>query len=221
MNGKPWSLEEDRYMRDHYPHDDTNEICRVLKRSKLSVYMRAKGLGLKKTEEAKRKYGCYLTGKEGVGYQFQKGNIPYNKGKKMPDHVYEKAKATMFKKGQIPFNHKPVGTITERASHSNRWNFLYIKIGEPNKWKELHRYLWEKKKGPIPEDKILVFKDGDNHNCSLENLELITREENMRRNSIHNRYPEDLKRAILLLGALKRKINENESHNRRTEKSPV
>jgi hypothetical protein len=39
-------------------------------------------------------------------------------------------------------------------------------------------------------------------------LELISRAELMRRNAIHNRYPEEMVRAIMMLGAVKRKLRE-------------
>jgi hypothetical protein len=210
MNGRLWTKDQDEYLVKHFADGDTKQICKILKRSKSAVYGRAYMLGLKKSDEAKRKYGCYLTGKEGRAYRYPKGHVPANKGKKMPAHIYEKAKATMFKRGNIPQTHRPVGTISERSSHKRESTYLYVKIAEPNKWKMLHRLTWEKANGPIPRGMNLVFKDGDFRNCSLENLELITRAENMRRNTIHNRYPQKLKNAIMTLGALKRKIREHE-----------
>jgi hypothetical protein len=44
-------------------------------------------------------------------------------------------------------------------------------------------------------------------NTNLDNLELISHEDNMLRNSIHTIYPEDIKQAIIKLGHLKRVIN--------------
>lgn len=42
---------------------------------------------------------------------------------------------------------------------------------------------------------------------TLDRLELVTRAENMRRNSRHTRYPPDLNAVMQLKGALTRKIN--------------
>ena len=213
MNGRPWTKEEDQYLRENYPDGDTRQICRDLDRSKTAVYGRVQKLDLNKSEEAKRKYGCYLRGDEGIDYRFNKGHTPANKGKKMTAEQYARVKHTFFPKGNIPKNHKPVGTIAERTNYKRGRAYLYIKIAEPGIWVHLHRYNWEKVHGPVPKGMNLVFKDGNYRNCQVDNLELITREENMRRNTIHNRYPEDLKKAILTLGALKRKVREHEERN--------
>lgn len=62
-----------------------------------------------------------------------------------------------------------------------RW---MIKIGRT--FVHLHRYLWEKKHGPIPKNKKLHFIDGDTTNCKLSNLVLLTRSELARRISHRN-----------------------------------
>lgn len=44
------------------------------------------------------------------------------------------------------------------------------------KWKNgelLHRYVWESAYGKIPNDKYLIFLDGNKKNCDLSNLALI------------------------------------------------
>lgn len=106
-----------------------------------------------------------------VGGQFQKGHITANKGKKgyMTPEQYEKCKATMFKKGQVPQNHKPVGS--ERI---DREGYVLIKVAEPNKWRPKHRVLWEKVNGPIPEKHRLIFADGNRQNIALDNLILVS-----------------------------------------------
>jgi hypothetical protein len=62
-------------------------------------------------------------------------------------------------------------------------------------WKALHTILWEDANGPVPPGHALVFKDRDRLNVELENIELITRAELCRRNSIHN-LPPEIKGAI-------------------------
>lgn len=44
-----------------------------------------------------------------VGGQFQKGQVSWNKGRKMSKEQYEKCKSTMFKKGNIPSNRAKIG----------------------------------------------------------------------------------------------------------------
>lgn len=106
-----------------------------------------------------------------IGGQFPKGLVPWNKGKKgsMSPEQYEKCKATMFKKGQVPQNHKPVGS--ERI---DREGYVLIKVAEPNKWRPKHRVLWEKVNGPIPEKHRLIFADGNRQNIALDNLILVS-----------------------------------------------
>lgn len=74
--------------------------------------------------------------RSGLDCRFQKGMIPANKGKKgfMSPEQYEKCKATMFKKGQVPQNHKPVGS--ERIY---RYGYVLVKVAEPNKWRPKHK----------------------------------------------------------------------------------
>lgn len=104
-----------------------------------------------------------------VGGRFKKGHVPNNKGKHMTLEQYRKCKRTMFKKGNIPFNYKPIGS--ERI---DRDGYTYIKVAEPNKWKLKHRVLWENNNGPIPEKHKLIFADGDRQNICLENLILVS-----------------------------------------------
>lgn len=74
-----------------------------------------------------------------------------------------------FKKGNIPQNHKPVGS--ERIDKDG---YTYIKVAEPNRWKLKHRILWEKNNGPIPEKHKLIFADGNRQNICLDNLILVS-----------------------------------------------
>lgn len=55
--------------------------------------------------------------------------------------------------------------------------YLNIKIGR--KWVSYHRHLWEQAHGPIPAGLILAFKNGNTMDCRLDNLELLTRAENL------------------------------------------
>lgn len=107
------------------------------------------------------------TGRTGC---FEKGHIPFNKGEKMSHETYKKCAATMFKKGNVPKNHRPVGS--ERIT---RDGYVEIKIAEPRKWALKHRYIWEQANGEIPEKHIIIFRDNDKTNVSLDNLMMIPR----------------------------------------------
>lgn len=52
----------------------------------------------------------------------------------------------------------------------------------------LHVVVWEEANGPVPKGMIVVFKDGDTMNVTLENLEIITRQEAAARTRQTNEY---------------------------------
>lgn len=119
---------------------------------------------------------------------------------------------TQFKKGQHPHTWRPIG-----AERYSKEGYLQRKVSDtgypPRDWVAVHNLLWIEKQGPIPAGHAVAFKDGDKTHIAEENLELISRAELMRRNTIH-RYPEELRDTIMLLGAVKRKVRENaEKHN--------
>lgn len=105
------------------------------------------------------------TGRTG---RFPKGHVPHNKGKK----GVRVSPATEFKKGNMPQTWKPVGTETVRSD-----GYTWVKVAEPNKWREKHRLIWEKANGPVPKGHAIVFGDSDKQNVDLENLVLVTRAE--------------------------------------------
>lgn len=128
-----------------------------------------------------------------TGY-FPKGHVSHNKGKKMSPEVYEKAKSTMFKKGQRPHNTHPVGTEIQDAKD----HYTYVKIAEPNVWKQKHHIIWEEHNGPIPEGMIITFLDGDNTNIEISNLAMVSRSEHaiMTTHKLRSKNPELTKAGI-------------------------
>lgn len=119
-----------------------------------------------KSYKANNKLNSGLSGK------FRKGQTPHNKGKKMPKEVYEKVKHTMFANGNVPPNHRPVGS--ERISKDG---YIEVKVAEPNKWRLKQRVVYEEAKGKIPEGCTIIFLDGNKQNCNIDNLRCITRSE--------------------------------------------
>ena len=99
----------------------------------------------------------------------------------------------------------PEGTvIIKKERKSERW-YKY-EVQSKGKMQLLHKVMWEQVNGKMPESHCLWFLDGDTMNVGLENLELITRAENMRRNSIHN-YPTEIKTSIKLISKLNKKLS--------------
>lgn len=108
----------------------------------------------------------------GLTGRFEKGIIPHNKGKKMSPDIYEKCKGTMFKKGNVPSNHREVGS--ERITKDG---YIEVKIAEPNKWRLKHLVAWEEVNGPLPKGHTVLFLDGNKLNTDISNLLLMTRSE--------------------------------------------
>lgn len=119
-----------------------------------------------KSYKANNNLNSGLTGK------FRKGQTPHNKGKKMPKEVYEKVKHTMFANGNVPPNHRPVGS--ERISKDG---YIEVKVAEPNKWRLKQRVVYEEAKGKIPEGCTIIFLDGNKRNLDIDNLRCVTRSE--------------------------------------------
>lgn len=201
-----WSEHERKVMREKFADNYTETICHMLNRSYRSVCSQATLLGLKKSKafmkmELERQADRLRI--VGVQSRYHKGREPENKGKPMPKEVYEKVKRTMFKKGNKPHNTNYDGH--ERISKDG-YVEVRIRLG---KYVLKHRHIWEQANGKVPKGHIVVFKDRNPNNIVLENLELISREENMQRNTIH-RFPAELKSTIRLVNKLKRTINEKQ-----------
>jgi hypothetical protein len=145
--------------------------------------------------------------------RFPKGHKPFNKGRSwdeyLPDGSRIKSLKTTFKSGHLPHNTKADGEISVRNSDGRQYKYIRISLA---KWVPLHVYLWEQKNGNIPDGMIVVFRDKNTMNCDLTNLELITREENMQRNS-WIKYPPELRFAMKKLKQLKKQINGKEQNS--------
>lgn len=132
---------------------------------------------------------------------------------KTPEAIKELAKrrnSGQFTKKRLPHNTVLDGCISLRQDKNNHY-YYHIRLSL-SAWKMLHVYMYELAHGAIPKGYIVVFKDQNTLNCTIENLELITREENMKRNTIH-RYPEEIKTTIKMLSTLKKKIRQHEKQD--------
>lgn len=113
-------------------------------------------------------------------------------------------KKTTFKNGQLPHNTKYNGH--ERI---NKDGYIEIRV-KKGCYKLKHRVVWEKAYGPIAANKQVHFKDGNKQNVTLSNLELISMQENMLRNSKHH-IPREVIPTMVLINKLNKKIN-NSNH---------
>ena len=189
---------------DLYPNHSSKYIAELLGISISKVYNTAW------SNKVKKSAAYLLTPESGriiepsVANQFKPGHTPHNKGKQMDAEIYEKVEPTMFKKGNKPFNTKAVGTINVRSDAKGRL-YQYIKIKDSH-WELLQRYVWTQAHGEIPAGSVVIFLDGNYLNCELNNLQVISRRENMARNTIQ-RYPAELQEVMKLTSKLKRKTN--------------
>lgn len=206
---KRWTREEEQVLIEKYPDMDTGELAKQLGRKTKQLYDKANRLGLVKSKEyraiLKAKSARNLI-KHGAKSRFKKGNKPFNKGKSWDDYMSEDGKKgamkTTFKKGEVPYNLRPVGST--RRDHDG---YVLIKVSDnPHKWELAHRALWKQHNGDIPDEAIVTFKDGNKLNITIENLELSSREEMMKNNGFFN-YPIEVREAIWRLSRLKRTIN--------------
>ena len=197
-------------IKQRYPFEPTKKIADDLNLTESQVYNRAFAMRIKKDPVYLRSTqfpAGYLGGK---ATQFKKGQIPPNKGQKMSKEVYEKVSATMFKKGSVPSNTQPVGTINKRQDTNGKF-YSYIKVANQN-WQLLNRYLWEQNFGKIPPGMIVIFKDNNEDNFEISNLELISKKENMNRNSMHQ-YPLEIKQILILKNKLIKKTTKWQETN--------
>jgi hypothetical protein len=205
--GKTWTNEEIEYLCENYPHISNSIICKHLNRSYTSVTGKAYQFKLKKSITfLESESSGRLTGKD-IGSRFEKGHVPFNKGKKMPQEIIEKYKHTFFQKGHKPKNTLFDGAETIRTDKVGN-KYCWVRISE-GVWRQRAHIEWEKVNGPIPEGFVVRHKTLNTLNDAPENLMLITFKENMDLNSIM-RYPKELANAIRLLGKLKRTIHEKQ-----------
>ena len=159
-----WTEEEINFLREVYPHYPNKEVIEMLKDKFGIETSRRNLLNVKNRYNIPNKVipnsGCYRKGKE-----------PWNKGKTMPEETKAKVKKTWFKKGQIPKNHRPVG-----STRIDRDGYKLIKIAEPNKWIVYSRYVYEKAHGEkLKKNEAIIFADGNKLNFDIDNLVKVSR----------------------------------------------
>ncbi len=176
---RAFKIKEEAYIREHYGSTPLIKIAEHLGRRKSVVVAHIKLMGLKLTPEQREVIQNRVW--------FKKGNTPHNKNSK----GLMKPNRTTFKSGHQPHNSKHDGAISIRSKQGEK-PYKYLRIAKA-KWVLLHRHTWEQANGPIPRGYLLRFIDGDSMNCELDNLELITRADNVLRNINREKAAESIK----------------------------
>lgn len=191
-----------------YPHDYSSNIAKKFGVGVNTVYNLAFINKVKKSDEFhKMEMGRQAERLKivGVKTRIKKGTIPPNKGYKMPEYIYEKVKVSFFTKGSIPYNTKFDGY--ERIDSKD--GYVYVRISK-GKFVLKHRWLWEQHNGKIPAGYIIKFINGDRYDIRIDNLKMVTRQENMETNRV-TKYPKEIQQIIKLNNKLKKKINEKQN----------
>lgn len=216
---RAWSDADLRTLREQFADSRTDDLAMTLGRTYRSVAQVATKLGLKKS-------AAYLAGplahrfdgKKGSGSRFEKGLIPWNKGKEYK--AGGRSVETQFKPGAC---HGRAAQIVAPlgAYRINPDGILEQKFGDTPglqtmRWRAVHRIVWEAANGPTPAGHVVVFKPGrrttEAANIALDALELVSRADLMHRNSVHTKYPPELARVVQLRGAIQRQINKRASN---------
>lgn len=213
-----WTTTEIAQMRALYPDLRAKDVAAIIGRDVKAVYMKAKHLGLTKSEAFKASdlSARIRRGQQSptmIASRIQPGAAPWNKGKKWD--AGGRSHETRFKadgslRGAAQHNYQPIGTL--RVSKEG---YLERKMNDDHpvparRWVAVHRLLWEAANGPIPAGHIVVFRPGMKTAIEAEvtadRLECISRAENAHRNHPRNRDPE-LGRLVQLKGAITRQVN--------------
>jgi hypothetical protein len=217
MERIPWWPEHDEIMRRCYPHNRTDKVAKVLGRTERAVYCRAKTLGLFKSPDwLKRPEAGRVNGRNpnSVVHRFKPGQTPANKGLRRPGWAPGRMSSTQFKKGSMSgaaqHNYVPIGTEKVRDGYLCRKITDDQSIFPANRWQPIQRLVWVEANGPVPPGHAVAFKPGrqttEKALITLDAVELVSRAELMKRNTLWNRYPPEVAQVMQLRGALNRKI---------------
>jgi len=203
---RKWTPDEERRVRESYPNTETKLLAAEFNCKESQIHGLVGRLGVRKSKEFLREAGrknSENTSEAAIKNRFQKHHNTWNKGLNFV--AGGRSEYTRFKPNHVPPNYKPVGS--ERFSKSGYLQRKMTDTGYPPRdWVPVHHLVWLDAGNQIPKGHALVFRDGDKTNFALENLELISRSDLMRRNSYHNYGPE-VATVIRLRGAIARKIN--------------
>ena len=186
-----WSDAEERALRRLYQTHTAREIGERLGRSRIAIKNKALKLGLGNGIKS-HNAGC-----------FKPGLVSWNKGTRFI--AGGRSAETHFKPGDKPHTWNPVWH--ERVSNEGYLQRKVTDTGVTGRdYRPVHHLVWQEAGREIPPGYALVFRDGDKRNFALDNLELVTRADLMRKNSCHNYGPE-IAAAVQLKGAITRQIN--------------
>lgn len=228
MRGKPWTQTQIDMLLALYPTHSGPQIAQQIGRDVPSIYAKAAKLGLRKSREVIAQMARERTSDPSHparATMFKPGQKTWNKGIKGSTGLHANCRATQFQPGQLNGRAvhlvAPLGTLRINPDGALERKMTEIHGAPHLRWHPVSRLVWEAAHGKVPPGHIVVFKPGTKTNVleeiTLDKLELISRAERMRRNSLHTNYPPELARVVHLRGALTRQINrksqEHQAHD--------
>lgn len=211
----PWTPDELATLRELYPTTRAKDIAAQIGRPLRSVLEKAWREGMKKPRETIARLARESMADPshpGRAFHFPKGHGPWNAGKKGWDAGGRSAE-TRYQKGNLSGRAKvllqPLGAL--RVSKDGYLEQKYTHAGRGSqRWRGVHRIVWEAAHGPIPPRHVVRFLPGqfttELDEITVDRLELLSMRENMLRNTVHN-LPKEIAQLVQLRGALVRKIN--------------
>jgi hypothetical protein len=209
-----WTAQDEQFLRDWYPHVNTETLAEALRCGVKRVYQKASELWLRKDPsliaEMSRTH-MMRPDHGGRRTQFEPACDPWNKGRSYQPGG--RSVGTRFQAGKpahMAPNYLPIGSLRVTADGTLQRKVSDDRSMSPTRrWVAVARLVWEAENGPIPDGHSVVFRPGRKttlvDEITPDALELLTRQEMMALNSVH-RYPKELAHLIQLRGALTRKI---------------
>ena len=210
-NRSVFSEAEIEKLKELYAWHTNKEIAEIMGFSVDTINNKGSNLGLRKDIEFVRELARknFTPDHPARKYWIKPGHVPINKGLKMEEYMtpdkIEICKRSMFKKGLVPHNAKPIGY--ERI---NKEGYVEVKTKEPRTFEFKHRLIYEQHFGKIPKGYNVNFKDGDRSNFDPSNLIAMDKGTQMVNNSIV-RYPKEVRSAITVVHKLNRIIKKYET----------
>lgn len=213
-----WTEEQIALLREFYPHFHTSKVAQAVGRPIEQCYKKAQHLGLSKTARyLASDDACRVSASRRTpamqATQFKPGQTSWNK----VTHYTAGGRSaeTRFKPGRLAHearNYVPIGSL-----RPSKDGYLERKVTDDpslvpaRRWVAVHRLVWIEANGPVPDGHVVVFRPGRRttvlEQITLDALELVTRTELMKRNTLHNRYPKEVVQLMQLKGAINRQIN--------------
>jgi hypothetical protein len=207
-----------------YPNETAAQVAVLCDKNLGQVYRKARELGIEKSEAFKNseQSGRVMRGKISEAMkatQFKPGQKSWNKGRKGFPSL---SPNSVFKKGSMPMNTLPIGSYRIVVDSKTARKTLELKVSDQpgpakNRWKSVHRLVWEQAYGPIPEKMVIRFKVNppplEPDLITVDILEMVSLAENRVKNSLWEIMPKELAQVSQLRGALNRKINSTRKNN--------